>query len=70
MPAVSRLGRQPEAALSALRAAGLPVALIGGPTLAPHNVVRGTQDIELLADGDNADAIEAVVSAGISVDLS
>lgn len=61
MPAVSRLGRQLEEALTALRAAGLPVALIGGLALAPYNVVRATQDIDLLADGDNADAIEAVI---------
>ena len=63
MPATSRLGRQLEEVLSALRAAGLPVALIGGLALAPHNVVRATQDIDLLADGDNADAIDAVVHA-------
>lgn len=63
MPAVSRLGRQLEEALTSLRAAGLPVALIGGLALAPHNVVRATQDVDLLADGDNADAIEGVVRA-------
>ncbi len=63
MPANSRLGRQLEEALSALRTAGLPVALIGGLALAPHNVVRATQDIDLLADGDNADAIDTVIGA-------
>jgi hypothetical protein len=63
MPAASRLGRQLEEALSALRAAGLPVALIGGLALAPHNVVRATQDIDLLADGNDADAIDAVLRA-------
>jgi len=63
MPAVSRLCRQLEEALLSLRAAGIPVALIGGLALAPYNVVRATQDIDLLADGDNADAIEAVVRA-------
>jgi hypothetical protein len=63
MPAVSRLGRQLAEALSALRSAGTPVALIGGLALAPHNVVRATQDIDLLVDGEHADAIDRVVGA-------
>lgn len=45
-----------------MRAADLSVALIGGLALAPHNVVRATLDIDLLADGDDADAVDSVVS--------
>jgi hypothetical protein len=63
MPAASRLGRQLEEAPTALRAANLPVALIGGLALAPYNVIRATQDIDLLADGNDVDAITAVVRA-------
>lgn len=63
MPAASRLGRQLEEALTALQAADVPVALIGGLALAPYHVVRATQDVDLLADGDASDAVDRVVTA-------
>lgn len=57
MTSPSRLGRQIEETVSALDEIGASFALIGGLALAPHNVVRATQDVDLLADGDNTDAI-------------
>jgi hypothetical protein len=33
--------------------------LIGGLALAPHNVIRATQDVDLLVDGNATDAIHA-----------
>jgi hypothetical protein len=62
MPAAAGLGRQFEEALSAVRAAGVAVARIGGLALAPHNVVRATYDVDLLADGDPADGIDRVAA--------
>ena len=37
---------------AAFRAAGISPALIGGLALSAHDVVRATQDIDFLVDGD------------------
>ena len=37
---------------------GARYALIGGLALAPYDVIRATQDVDLLVDLENADAIE------------
>ena len=57
---VSRLGRQIAEVTAALRGIDAQFALIGGLALASHNVVRGTQDIDLLVDADRADDIHAM----------
>jgi hypothetical protein len=59
MAPLSRLGRQIVEITAALHRAGAPYALIGGLALASHNVIRATQDVDLLADLEKADAIEA-----------
>lgn len=59
----SRLGRQLSEATAALQAADIEFALIGGLALAPHNVVRATQDVDLLVDLDQADVIESTLLA-------
>ena len=46
----SRLGRQIAEVLAALDQAQAAAALIGGLALAPHGVVRATQDVDLLTD--------------------
>lgn len=56
---VSRLGRQIAEVVAALNAIGARFALIGGLALASHKVVRATQDVDFLADADQADAIDA-----------
>lgn len=61
--ALSRLGRQVEEVAVAIDSIGVRVALIGGLALASHNVVRATQDVDLLADAENADAIESALAA-------
>ena len=55
----SRLGGQIEEATAALARLDASWALIGGLALAPHNVVRSTQDVDLLVAGDRADVIDA-----------
>lgn len=55
---VSRLGRQIEEVLLGLNRIGASCALIGGLALASHKVVRATQDVDLLADAERADAID------------
>lgn len=55
----SRLGAQLQEVLEALQRAKARHALIGGLALASHNVVRATQDIDLLVDLALADAVEA-----------
>jgi hypothetical protein len=55
MSQTSRLGKQLAEILTALQKAGVQSALIGGLALSPHNVIRATQDIDLLIDQDNAD---------------
>ena len=37
-------------------------ALIGGLALAPHKVIRATQDVDLLVDADDADTIDRTVT--------
>ena len=56
--AVSRLGRQIEEVLRGLERIGASCALIGGLALASHKVIRATQDIDLLAKAEQADAID------------
>lgn len=58
MNPVSRLGRQIVEVTEALNQLGAPFALIGGLALASHNVIRATQDVDLLIDLDDADAID------------
>lgn len=57
MAATSRLGRQIAEVIAVLDKAGVPAALIGGLALAPHGVVRATQDVDLLTDASCADAL-------------
>lgn len=58
---ISRLGRQIAEVTAALRAIDAQFALIGGLALASHNVVRATQDVDLLVDADQSDDIHAVL---------
>lgn len=58
----SRLGRQIAEVTTALRGIGAQFALIGGLALASHNVVRATQDVDLLVDADRADDIHAAMA--------
>lgn len=62
MPTVSRLGRQLSELTSMLGRIGARHALIGGLALAPYSVVRATQDVDLLVDLENADAIERALT--------
>lgn len=57
MAAASRLGRQITEVIAVLKEARVPAALIGGLALAPHGVVRATQDVDLLTDASSADTI-------------
>jgi predicted nucleotidyltransferase len=61
MTAVSRLGRQIAEVTTVLRDIGARFALIGGLALASHNVVRATQDVDLLVDAEMADRIDAAL---------
>lgn len=53
----SRMGRQITEVLAALDKAQATAALIGGLALAPHGVVRATQDVDLLTDSTEAGAV-------------
>lgn len=55
---MSRLGRQIEEIVATLESLGIPFALIGGLALSSHNVIRATQDIDLLTDAARADEID------------
>lgn len=55
----SRLGRQLKEVLDSLERLGVHAALVGGLALAPYRVIRATQDIDLLADANAADRIDA-----------
>lgn len=61
MRPISRLGRQMTEVIAALRSAGSQYALIGGLALAAHKVIRATQDVDLLAEAERADAIDAAL---------
>ena len=58
MASVSRLGKQIEEVIATMDTMRAPFALIGGLALASHNVIRATQDIDLLIDADIADLID------------
>lgn len=61
----SRLGKQLEEAIVTLNRVGARFALIGGLALAPHNVIRATQDVDLLVDADLADPVDqALIGIG------
>jgi hypothetical protein len=59
---LSRLGQQLQEAIATLEKIGARFALIGGLALAPHKVVRATQDVDLLIDADLADAVDRELS--------
>jgi hypothetical protein len=59
MAAVSRLGRQINEVTAALGSIDARFALIGGLALASHNVIRATQDVDLLVELEQADSIDA-----------
>lgn len=58
MAPISRLGKQIAEVAEALRRVGAPYALIGGLALAPYNVIRATQDVDLLVDLEKAGEID------------
>jgi hypothetical protein len=58
MATLSRLGMQIQEVIAALDRVGTRRALIGGLALASYRVVRATQDIDLLVEGERADAID------------
>jgi hypothetical protein len=61
----SRLGQQLQEAVATLNQVGARFALIGGLALAPHKVVRATQDVDLLIDAALADAVDhALIGLG------
>jgi hypothetical protein len=63
MSPLSRLGRQIHEVLAALDRAGASGALIGGLALAPHKVIRATQDVDLLVDSAHANALDRELQA-------
>ncbi len=63
MAPTSRLGQQLRELLAALEQIDARSALIGGLALAPHNVIRATRDVDLLADADRSDAIDRGLAA-------
>lgn len=58
MAPASRLGRQIAEVSAVLNGLGAQWALIGGLALASYQVVRATQDVDLLVDASSADDIE------------
>src|SRR6056297_1394633 len=60
---MSRLIHQLTEVLTALNECETPPALIGGLALAAHGVVRATQDVDLLIDGEDADVAHRCVQA-------
>ncbi|MEO7386531.1 MAG: hypothetical protein ABIX37_06325 [Gammaproteobacteria bacterium] len=63
MAAVSRLGKQIQEVLAGFQRIGAAAALIGGLALAPHRVIRATQDVDLLVDADRAEDAERELTA-------
>ncbi|HEY4214768.1 MAG TPA: hypothetical protein VGM84_25050 [Steroidobacteraceae bacterium] len=61
--ALSRLGRQIEEVVATLDRLGARFALIGGLALAPHKVIRATQDVDLLVDADLAEAVDRALKS-------
>jgi hypothetical protein len=61
--ATSRLGKQLEEAILTLNRVGARFALIGGLALAPHKVIRATQDVDLLIDANLADPVDQALIA-------
>jgi hypothetical protein len=59
----SRLAQQISEVLDAFRAFQTPPALIGGLALSAHKVVRATQDVDFLADADDADRLHELLLA-------
>jgi predicted nucleotidyltransferase len=57
--AISRLGRQLTEVTAALQRVGARYALIGGLALASYQVIRATQDVDLLTELEKADEIDA-----------
>lgn len=58
MVPVSRLGRQITEITAVLSRIDVSFALIGGLALASHNVIRATQDVDLLVPLEQADDID------------
>lgn len=52
-----------ERVTSALRERGIEHALIGGLALAAHGAARATLDVDLLAPGERADEVDAILAA-------
>ena len=63
MAPLSRLGRQIQEVLAVLDRIGGSAALIGGLALSSHKVIRATQDVDLLLDGAQADALDRELQA-------
>jgi hypothetical protein len=59
MVAVSRLGKQLAELTAMLTHIAVPHALIGGLALASHNVIRATQDVDLLVPLEKADEVDS-----------
>lgn len=57
----SRLAKQLTEVAVTLEQSSVRWALIGGLALAPHKVVRATQDIDVLVDFDRADVVDAAM---------
>jgi hypothetical protein len=57
-----KLAQQIAEVVGALHAVGVRFALIGGLALASHNVVRATQDIDLLVDSRDADQVDRLLA--------
>lgn len=57
----NRLGNQIKELVTALNTGGLQFALIGGIALASYKVIRATQDIDLLVDAADGDAIDRLL---------
>jgi hypothetical protein len=55
----SRLGKQVAEVTAMLSSINAPYALIGGLALASHNVIRATQDVDLLVLAEKSDEIDA-----------